>query len=65
MSYKTGITMNAVGHLKNITFGSKLQKQQSLFLVNHRVGLNNRLSAFARKDKNLILYLSFVRKENK
>lgn len=62
MSYKTGKEMNAVGQMQNNTFGSKLTKQQSLFKVNHKVGLTGSLWMFVTRIENIIFYLSIIEK---
>jgi len=65
MTYKTGKVMDAVGQVQNNTFGSKLTKQQSLFKVNHKVGLASSFWMFVTKTKNANLYISMIGEEKK
>jgi len=60
MSYTTGKEMNAVGKMQNNTFGSKLTKQQSLFRVNHKVGLTGSLWMFVTRIESVIFYISMI-----
>jgi len=63
MSYKTGARMNKLGKLYNATKGEGVEKQQSLFLIEHKVMSSDKIDMFARKIGNVILYLSYAERE--